>query len=147
MSGPQATAYTADTSRRPRAVAGPVTALLDVVAIAVFVVIGRSEHRHGLALLGLAQTFWPFLAGAAAGWSVYYVYSRVRSADWFGGDFHPQRILPAGLVIWFCTVTVGMVLRFLLHQGVAVSFVIVAAVVLGVFLLGWRAVAAWLVRR
>ena len=45
--------------------------------------------------------------------------------------------------IWVATVAVGMVLRSLTGQGVAVSFVVVASVVLGVLLLGsrlvWRA--------
>ena len=82
------------------------------------------------------QALWPFLAGAAVGWSIVYVYSHVRSSDWFGHDFRPERVLPAGVAIWFCTVTVGMILRYLFHEGVAFSFVIVATVTLGLFLLG-----------
>ncbi|ESV57379.1 hypothetical protein L830_3210 [Mycobacteroides abscessus MAB_082312_2258] len=35
----------------------------------------------------------------------------------------------------------GMILRRLSHQGVAVSFVVVASLVTALFLLGWRAVA------
>ncbi|MGW0035288.1 DUF3054 domain-containing protein [Gordonia sp. NPDC003376] len=125
----------------------PVTALIDAVAITVFVLIGRSSHHNGYALLGVLQTLWPFLAGAAVGWSIDYVYSHVRSSDWFGREFRPDRIVPAGLLIWFCTVTVGMILRYLLHEGIAVSFVIVASVVLALFLLGWRALAAFVLRR
>ncbi|GAB89521.1 DUF3054 domain-containing protein [Gordonia rhizosphera] len=125
----------------------PVTALIDVVAVTVFVLIGRSSHDEGFAIIGVLQTLWPFLVGAAAGWSIAYVYSHVRSSDWFGHDFRPEGIAPAGLMIWFCTVTVGMILRYLLHQGVAVSFVIVASVVLALFLLGWRGVAAFVSRR
>ncbi|WLP88912.1 MULTISPECIES: DUF3054 domain-containing protein [Gordonia] len=125
----------------------PVTALIDAVAITVFVLIGRSSHHNGYALLGVLQTLWPFLAGAAVGWSIDYVYSHVRSREWFGREFRPDRIVPAGLFIWFCTVTVGMILRYLFHEGVAVSFIIVAATVLALFLLGWRALAAFVVRR
>lgn len=124
-----------------------VTALADLIAITVFVLIGRSSHHHGYALLGVIQTLWPFVAGAAVGWSIVYVYSHVRSSDWFGRDFRPERLAPAGLTIWVCTVAIGMVLRYLFHEGTELSFIIVASVALGVFLLGWRAVARLIVRR
>ncbi|GAA1482027.1 DUF3054 domain-containing protein [Gordonia sinesedis] len=129
------------------AVSLPVTALLDVVAVTVFVLIGRANHHDGFAPLGVVQTLWPFLAGAAAGWSIAYVFSHVQSSDWFGHDFRPDRAVPAGLFIWFCTVTVGMILRYILHQGVEVSFIIVASIALGLFLLGWRIVVGAVMRR
>ncbi|MGC4962773.1 DUF3054 domain-containing protein [Gordonia sp. DT218] len=125
----------------------PATAVIDLVAVTVFVLIGRSSHEEGLAVVGVLQTLWPFAVGAAAGWSIAYVFSHVRSSDWFGHDFRPEQIVPAGVVIWFCTVVVGMILRYLLHQGVAVSFIIVATISLGVFLIGWRAVAGFVARR
>ena len=40
-----------------------------------------------------------------------------------------------------------MVLRYLLHQGVALSFIIVATIALGLFMLGWRAVVAYAMRK
>jgi hypothetical protein len=40
-----------------------------------------------------------------------------------------------------------MLLRILSSQGVQWSFVIVTTIVLGVFLLGWRALAGLLLRR
>ena len=54
--------------------------------------------------------------------------------------------LTAGVLVWVPTVVVGMLLRVATGAGVQTSFVIVATVVLGVFLLGWRGVAG-LVRR
>ena len=51
-----------------------------------------------------------------------------------------------GIPVWVCAVAVGMLLRVATGAGTAFSFVVVATVVLGVFLLGWRALAA-LVRR
>lgn len=126
----------------------PVTALLDLVAVTVFVMIGRSSHEEGLTVVGILQTLWPFAIGAAAGWSIAYVLSHVRSSDdSFGHDFRPERIVPAGLIVWFCAVAIAMVLRYLLHQGVAFSFVMVATISLGVFLIGWRAVAAFVAKR
>ncbi|AFR50975.1 hypothetical protein KTR9_4368 [Gordonia sp. KTR9] len=117
------------------------------MAITVFVLIGRASHEEGYALTSVLHTLWPFLAGCAAGWSITYVYAHVRSSDFFGHDYRPDRVVPVGLVVWFCTVTVAMILRFILSQGVAVSFVIVAALVLAAFMLGWRAVFAMLGRR
>ncbi|MFT4044172.1 MAG: DUF3054 domain-containing protein [Gordonia sp. (in: high G+C Gram-positive bacteria)] len=125
----------------------PLVGLFDVIAVVVFVLIGRANHHDGFAPLGVVQTLWPFLVGTAAGWSIAYVYSHVDSTDWFGHDFRPDRIVVAGLVIWVCTVAVGMVLRYLLHQGIAISFIVVATVALGLFLLGWRAVRSYLIRK
>jgi hypothetical protein len=51
-----------------------------------------------------------------------------------------------GVVVWAATLVVGMLLRVVSGQGIASSFVVVAAIVLAVFLIGWRA-AALLVRR
>ena len=41
---------------------------LDLLAVLVFVLIGRSVHSHGLSLGGIASTAWPFLCGLAVGW-------------------------------------------------------------------------------
>lgn len=60
--------------------------------------------------------------------------------------FRPERFRPA-IMIWVCTVAIGMLLRALVHQGVALSFVIVASIATAVFLFGWRAIAAAVVRR
>jgi hypothetical protein len=49
----------------------------------------------------------------------------------------------SGFIIWPVTVAVGMVLRNLVFdRGTALPFIIVATLVLGVFLVGWRLVAA-----
>ncbi|AZG46372.1 DUF3054 domain-containing protein [Gordonia insulae] len=125
----------------------PLTALFDLVAVTVFVLIGRASHEEGLAIVGVLQTLWPFVVAAAAGWSIVYVLSHVRSSDdGFGHDFRPERP-SAGVTVWFCTVVVAMILRYLLHQGVAVSFVIVATIVLGLFLIGWRVAVSTIARR
>jgi hypothetical protein len=53
-----------------------------------------------------------------------------------------------GLRVWLTTLGLGMVLRSLVFDdGTAISFVIVATVFLGTFLVGWRAVASALGRR
>ncbi|MEO1056276.1 MAG: DUF3054 domain-containing protein, partial [Actinomycetota bacterium] len=51
--------------------------------------------------------------------------------------------LRTGLIVWPVVVAVGMLLRrFVFDDGTATSFVIVTTMFLGVFLIGWRAVAA-----
>ena len=50
----------------------------------------------------------------------------------------PTALIPTGLTVWIATVAVGMAVRPLVGQGVAVSFIVVAATVTAVLLLGWR---------
>ncbi len=105
---------------------------IDVVLVFAFVLIGRASHGEGP--LGTLETLWPFLAGLAAGWAV----ARAWRA--------PRRILWTGVIVWACTVAIGMILRVVTGQGVEASFVIVAALVLGAFLVGWRAASLLVVR-
>ena len=100
--------------------------LVDLVAIVVFALVGRSSHAESLALLGLATTAWPFLAG----WLVGALVARIwrRPID-----------LVTGALVWLGTLVIGMLLRVATGAGVQLSFVIVAAIVLAVFLIGWRA--------
>ena len=48
-----------------------------------------------------------------------------------------------GIPVWLCTLVVGMLLRAATGQGTAPSFVLVAATVLALFLIGSR----WLLNR
>ncbi len=110
-----------------------LAAVLDLVLITIFAFIGRASHGESTA--GVAVTAWPFIAGLAVGWAL--------TRAWQ----HPFRVRWTGLLIWPITVVVGMLLRSATGQGVQFSFVIVTAVVLGVFLLGWRVVAGLLGKR
>jgi peptidoglycan/LPS O-acetylase OafA/YrhL len=108
-----------------------VTALIvDVVCVLVFCAVGRRSHAEGVTVAGVAQTAWPFLAGTGTGWLV--------SRGWR----RPTAITPTGVVVWLCTVVVGMVLRKASSQGIAWSFIIVASLVTALLLLGWRGAAA-----
>ena len=106
----------------------------DIGCVIVFCAIGRRSHAEGLTVAGIAQTAWPFLAGTAVGWLL------------IGGWRRPYTVIPTGLVVWVCTVVVGMLLRKATSAGVQTSFVVVASIATAVLLLGWRAVAALLRR-
>jgi Protein of unknown function (DUF3054) len=104
--------------------------VLDAVLICLFAAIGRRNHGETGALLGVAATAWPFLAGMAAGWLVS-VFTLGRA---------PMRVRD-GIPVWLCTVGVGMVMRSLTNAGTAFSFIVVATLFLGACLLGWRSLA------
>jgi hypothetical protein len=105
---------------------------IDALLVLVFVLIGRATHENPL--LGALVTYWPFLVGLVVGWVV--------SRGWKA----PLALLRTAVPVWICTVALGMLLRALSFQGIQLSFVVVTAVVLAVFLVGWRALAL-LVRR
>ena len=113
-----------------------VALLLDVVLVVVFAAVGRASHDETNAVVGAVATAWPFLVGTALGWLV------VR----FSRHAWPVDLAP-GVTVWFATVLVGMLLRRAVGSGTALSFVVVASVVLAVFLLGWRALGAYAARR
>ena len=106
-----------------------VALVLDVCCVLVFVIIGRASHTKGEAVAGIASTAWPFLAGLAVGW--------LAARAWRA----PLALRAAGIVVWLCTVALGMAARVAAGQGTALAFIIVALAFLGLFLLGWRLVA------
>jgi len=107
-----------------------LAAALDVVAIVVFVAIGRRSHDEGSTVGGVLTVAAPFLIALVIGWIAARAWAR------------PMQVASA-FIIWPITVAVGMVLRNLVFdRGTALSFIIVATIVTGVFLVGWRMVAA-----
>ena len=85
-------------------------------------------------MFGFFTTAWPFVVGLLLGW--------VLARAWRG----PTRVVPVGLVVWGITLVGGIALRAISGQGVQLSFVIVTALVLALFLLGWRSVVRWTLR-
>jgi len=112
--------------KRPDNVVG-VAGVVDVLLVLAFVLIGRSSHSENL--MGALVTVWPFLVGLLVGW--------LAARAWRS----PRRLLWTGVIVWLTTVTLGMLLRAASGQGVAWGFVLVATLVLGIFLVGWRALA------
>ncbi|MDO8106011.1 DUF3054 domain-containing protein [Isoptericola sp. b441] len=126
-----------------RPVTDPVAVAADVAAVVLFVILGRRSHDEGSAVVGTLSVAWPFLAGAGLGWAAVL---GLRARDEVSGRW-TGRSLPAGAVVLAGAVVGGMLLRHLTGGGTPWSFVLVGSSFLALFLLGWRAAAAWQVRR
>jgi hypothetical protein len=107
---------------------GPEASMLwrDVLAVLVFVVIGRRTHDEGSAIVGVIKTAAPFLIALPVGWLLF-------------GALHEPYSGKAGLGTWLVTLVGGMLLRkSVFNGGTAVPFVIVATVFLFVTMIFWR---------
>lgn len=109
--------------------------VIDAALVTVFVLIGRRSHGEADNAGGIVDTLWPFLVALVVGWLVTWAWRR------------PLAIVWAGIPVWLMTVALGMLIRTSAGQGVQPTFIAVAAVVLGVFLVGWRLVALPIARR
>ena len=109
-------------------VSSPVAAVIDVALVLAFAAIGRASHDEA-PLAGLGRTAWPFVVALLLGWLV------VALLRW------PGAAVRTGVLVWLATVAGGMLLRHLSGQGTAASFIVVASIVLGLFLVGWRCLA------
>ena len=114
--------------------------VLDVVVVLAFVSVGRRTHDEGDSALGILGSAWPFLAALAIGWLISLALTQRFPT------LAPLRFWGA-VVVWACTVTLGMILRRLAGDGTASAFIIVALITLAVGMLGWRLVGQQLVRR
>ncbi len=82
------------------------------------------------ALADIATVAAPFLIALLVGWVAARAWARPMQVE-------------AAFIIWPVTVALGMVLRnVVFDRGTALPFIIVATAVTGVFLVGWRMVAA-----
>jgi Protein of unknown function (DUF3054) len=114
---------------------GPAWLSADIVGVLLFCAAGRRSHDEGVDIAGVASTGWPFLSGTVVGWMLSRAWRR------------PTAVVPTGLIVWLCTVAIGMLLRKASSAGVAASFVVVASSVTAVLLLGWRGGVDLVLRR
>jgi Protein of unknown function (DUF3054) len=114
-----------------RRYAWPIAVGADVLVVLVFATIGRANHHEGVTAGGVWHTAWPFLLGTALGLLV----AAITRSD--------PLSLNTGIRIWLWTLVIGMVVRHTIGGGTPVAFVIVAAIVLAAFFLGWRAALSW----
>jgi len=111
-------------TRSPLALA--VALLADLAAVAVFALGGLDSHGGDLARFALVAA--PFAAGVLVGEVVAVLLGR------------PFALLRGGVPVWAAALVVGFAGRALLGDDVPLSFAVVTAVVLGVLVIGWRAV-------
>jgi len=105
--------------------------VFDVVAVLLFVGIGRDEHQQGTALNEILTVAAPFLIGVVAGTVLALGLGR---SPWS---------LHGGLIVLVTTLVVGMVLRRVVwDRGTATAFVLVTSAFLALCFLGWRALWA-----
>lgn len=103
-----------------------IATLFDFLIVLIFVVIGRHNHDHGITLKGIASTFWPFGVGLLFGWA----YLTLTHRNFIARN--------SGFYLVIFVVAVGMILRVISGQGIALSFVVVASLLLTFLLVGWR---------
>ena len=114
----------------------PVAFGCDLLAVVVFVAIGRRSHDEaGNVVDGTIKVAAPFLIALVVGWLI-------------GRVWRSPMSMRSGVIVWITTVALGMILRRLVFdRGIAFAFIIVATISLAVLLLGWRAIATRLEKR
>ncbi|MGH3900660.1 MAG: DUF3054 domain-containing protein [Pseudonocardiaceae bacterium] len=116
---------TAQTVRRTTVM---LAAGADVLAVLVFAAVGQSSHAELVDAFRVLTTAAPFLLGLLVGWLA------VRA--WRA----PLR-LPVGVAVWAGVVIVGLGVRAAFTHRLPLTFVLIAAASLALFLIGWRALA------
>lgn len=120
------------TDRRTVAIAAGI----DIVAILLFVAVGRRSHDEGgNAVTEAVKVAAPFLIALGLGW--------FAARAW-----KTPTVPTTGMVIWVVTLAAGMVLRhFVFDRGTALAFIIVAGCFTLLFLVGWRFLWEWRAHR
>ena len=121
-----------------------LSAAADVVTVLLFATVGRSSHTEGVTATGVLTTAWPFLAGTAIGWLVVRLW---RGAWPVPAGASTRHTALDGAVVAVVAVVAGMLLRRVTGAGTDPAFVVVATLVLGALLVGWRLLWSVLRRR
>jgi amino acid transporter len=121
-----------DSPSRPVGRTVQIAAVIDMVAILVFVMLGRkSHHEDGSFVAATLKVAGPFLIALVAGWIVARAWKAPTAFN-------------TGIQIWLVTIVGGMLLRhFAFSKGTATAFIIVASTFTLVFLVGWRMLWEW----
>jgi hypothetical protein len=103
-------------------------ALLDLVTVVVFVIVGRRSHDEAGGIGQVFEVAAPFLLALALAWVLTRAWRSAYSTT-------------TGMQIWLITAALGPLLRrFAFDRSTAGAFVVVATLFLGLFLVGWRVV-------
>lgn len=112
-----------------------MTLLIDILAVLIFVIVGRDNHGEENTVLGILDTAAPFLIALAIAWLVLRLL-KIR------------RRLTMALVVWAITVGGGLTLRRVAFgDGTALSFIVVTTITLGVLMVGLRLVVGRLLKK
>ena len=109
----------------------PIAVAADLLVVIVFAAVGRANHHESAGVQGVLHTAWPFALGTLLALAL---------TAWTRSD--PLSIR-AGIRVWLWTLVIGMVVRHASGSGTAVTFVIVATLVLAALFLGWRLAFRW----
>ncbi|MBO0812596.1 MAG: DUF3054 domain-containing protein [Microlunatus sp.] len=112
---------------------------LDIVMVLVFALVGRTSHGETDSPAGVLGTAWPFVSATVLG-------SLIALAAWQKHAWRKPYGWRTGLIVWATTVVIGMLLRLAAGGTTAWTFWIVAAISLGILLMGWRLLARVAVR-
>lgn len=108
------------------------TYLIDTLAIFIFAILARLAHNSAadpFTFLNILDTFWPFALGTLLGTAL------------IKNEPDPRRI-SSGAIVCFTTVAVGLAVWAVRNSGMPHwSFILVATVMSGLLLLGWRGAA------
>jgi len=112
----------ASITTRPSRRAAITAAIVDVVAVVVFVAIGRRNHDEGTTFLNILGVAAPFLIALAGSWFALRTWREPFNRASF-------------VATWVITVVAGLFLRkIVFDRGIATSFIIVATITLGVLI-------------
>ncbi|QNQ91198.1 DUF3054 family protein [Corynebacterium poyangense] len=109
----------------------PAIAGIDALAIFLFALLARIAHNSAdlpLSFLGILNSAWPFWLGLALAWAIIYI-RRLPGLP----------LSPAGVLIWVCSVVVGLAIWGIKHAAFPHwSFILVAGITSAILLFGWR---------
>jgi hypothetical protein len=112
-----------------------ITLLVDILAVLIFVVVGRRNHDEANTVAGILQTSAPFLISLAVAWLALRLL-KIR------------RRITMALFVWAVTVGGGLTLRNVAFgDGTALSFIVVTTITLGVLIVGARLAVGRLLKK
>jgi hypothetical protein len=112
-----------------------ITLLVDILAVLIFVIVGRDNHGEENTAVGILSTAAPFLIALAVAWLALRLL-KIR------------RRLTMALFVWAVTVGGGITLRNVVFgDGTAFSFIVVTTITLGVLMVGLRMAVGRLLKR
>ncbi|WP_420175003.1 DUF3054 domain-containing protein [Luteococcus sp. OSA5] len=102
-----------------------VVLAVDLVLVVIFSIMGVLSHSGSL-VERLIPVAWPFLTACMVAWAILLLRRRDVGS------------LASGVFVWLVTVVGGLSLRVAAGSTAATAFIIVTAVTLALFLIGWR---------